>query len=92
MMTKNDQLYSQLLYLLHHNAYTALEQIDEQQLHDAEVKNVRQLIDMVAMLKEKTNGNLSSDLDQIQSMMLSELEAKYDQKITKFKFDESARK
>ena len=32
------------------------------------------------MLKEKTRGNLSDELDQIQTMMLSELESKYQQK------------
>ena len=42
--------------------------------------SVRQLIDMVVMLKEKTTGNLSDELDQIQTMMLSELESKYHQK------------
>ena len=39
---------------------------------------------MVVMLKEKTRGNLSDELDQIQTMMLSELELKYQ---TKFKIN-----
>ena len=30
---------------------------------------------MVVMLKEKTQGNLTDELEQIQSMMLSELES-----------------
>ena len=41
---------------------------------------MRQVIDMVVMLQEKTRGNLSDELEQIQTMMLSELELKYQQK------------
>ena len=51
--------------------------------HSSELVNVRKLIDMVVMLKDKTSGNLSKELDQIQEMMLSELELKYKQKINK---------
>ena len=35
------------------------------------------------MLKEKTSGNLSNELEQIQSLMLSELESLYKKKIKK---------
>ena len=45
---------------------------------------------MVVMLKDKTSGNLSKELDQIQEMMLSELELKYKQKINKSFDNESA--
>ena len=70
-----------MLYLLHHNAFNALEKIDNTDLpNESDLTSVRQLIDMVVMLKEKTKGNLSDELDQIQTMMLSELESKYQQK------------
>jgi hypothetical protein len=52
--------------------------------------HVRQLIDMVVMLKDKTAGNLSDELSQIQTMMLSELETKYKQKLKTSKNNESA--
>ena len=79
-MNKNDQLFSELLYLLHHNAFNALNNIGNANYSESELTSVRQLIDMVVMLKEKTKGNLSDELDQIQTMMLSELESKYQQK------------
>ena len=79
-MNKNDQLFSELLYLLHHNAFNALDKIDNTNYSKSDLTSVRQLIDMVVMLKEKTRGNRSDELDQIQSMMLSELESKYQQK------------
>ena len=79
-MNKNDQLFCELLYLLHHNAFNALDKIDNTNYSKSDLTSVRQLIDMVVMLKEKTIGNLSDELDQIQTMMLSELESKYQQK------------
>ena len=79
-MNKNDRLFSELLYLLHHNAYKALDKTDQTNQPEIDFASVRQLIDMVVMLKEKTRGNLSDELDKIQTMMLSELELKYQQK------------
>jgi len=79
-MNKNDQLFSELLYLLHHNAFNALDNIDNTNYSKSDLISVRQLIDMVVMLKDKTAGNLSDELDQIQTMMLTELESKYQQK------------
>ena len=79
-MNKHDQLFSELLYLLHHNAFNALDNIDNANYLESDLTSVRQLIDMVVMLKEKTRGNLSDELDQIQTMMLSELESKYQKK------------
>ena len=52
-MNKNDQLFSsELLYLLHHNAFNALEKIDNAHHSESDLTSVRQLIDMVVMLKE----------------------------------------
>tara|TARA_Y100001978_G_C23600207_1_gene388358 strand:+ start:442 stop:699 length:258 start_codon:yes stop_codon:yes gene_type:complete len=76
-MNKSDKLFSELLYLLHRNAFNALDKIDKANYSESDLTSVRQLIDMVVMLKEKTRGNLSDELDQIQTMMLSELELKY---------------
>ena len=43
-------------------------------------RDTKKTIDWGIMLKEKTKGNLSDELNQIQTMMLSELESKYQQK------------
>ena len=80
-MNKSDKLFSELLYLLHHNAFNELDKIDNVNYSESDLTSVRQLIDMVVMLKEKTRGNLSDELDQIQTMMLSELELKYQRKL-----------
>ena len=90
-MSDSDQLFSELLYLLHHNAFTALENVQNSKDYSSELANVRKLIDMVVMLKDKTSGNLSKELDQIQEMMLSELELKYKQKTNKSFDNESAK-
>lgn len=82
-MNKNDKLFSELLYFLHRNAFNALDKINKANYSESDLTSVRQLIDMVVMLKEKTRGNLSDELDQIQSMMLSELELKYQEKLKK---------
>ena len=90
-MSDSDQLFSELLYLLHHNAFTALQNVQNSKDDSSELVNVRKLIDMVVMLKDKTSGNLSKELDQIQEMMLSELELKYKQKTNKSFDNESAK-
>lgn len=89
-MNKNDKLFSQLLYILHQNAFSELESVDENNTTEAHAQKVRQLIDMVEMLKDKTKGNLSKELEQIQSMMLEELESVYKKKFVKFISNESA--
>ena len=89
-MNKSDQLFSELLYLLHHNAFNALDKISDSNQSESDLLHVRQLIDMVVMLKDKTAGNLSDELNLIQTMMLSELESKYKQKLKTSKNNESA--
>ena len=89
-MSKSDQLFSELLYVLHHNAFNALEKISESDPSESELIHVRQLIDMVVMLKEKTKGNLTEELDQIQTMMLKELASKYKQTLNTPSNNESA--
>ena len=79
-MNRSDQLFSELLYyftIMH----LMLWKINSDLPNDSNLTNVRQLIDMVIMLKEKTQGNLTDELEQIQSLMLTELESKYQQKL-----------
>ncbi|MBC8464746.1 MAG: DUF1844 domain-containing protein [Bacteroidetes bacterium] len=74
-MEKNDQLYLQLLYLMHHTAMQELGKIENPVTGKVErnLEKAQQAIDMLEMLKEKTEGNLSDDLSKTQEMMLSEL-------------------
>ena len=41
------------------------------------LEKAQQAIDMLEMLKDKTKGNLSEELDTTQEMMLSELHLNY---------------
>ena len=79
IMEKNDQLYLQLLYLMHHTAMQELGRIANPVTGEVErnLEKAQQAIDMLEMLKEKTKGNLSEELDTTQEMMLSELRLNY---------------
>tara|TARA_Y100001978_G_scaffold158383_1_gene144034 strand:- start:3060 stop:3320 length:261 start_codon:yes stop_codon:yes gene_type:complete len=78
-MDKNDQLYLQLLYLMHHSAMQELGKVSNPLTGELEhsLEKAQQAIDMLEMLKEKTKGNLSEELDTTQEMMLSELRLNY---------------
>ena len=78
-MEKNDQIYLQLLYLMHHTAMQELGKVSNPVTGEIvrNLEKAHQAIDMLEMLKEKTKGNLSEDLDKTQEMMLSELRINY---------------
>jgi hypothetical protein len=78
-MDKNDQLYMQLLYLMHHTAMQELGKIANPVSGELarDLEKAKQAIDMLEMLSQKTKGNLSEELDKTQSMMLSELRLNY---------------
>lgn len=78
-MEKNDQLYLQLLYLMHHTAMQELGKVANPVTGEVErnLQKAQQAIDMLEMLKEKTNGNLSEDMEKTQEMMFSELRLNY---------------
>lgn len=77
---KNDQLYMQLLYLMHHTAMQELGKIPNPLSGEisCDLEKAKQAIEMLEMLSHKTKGNLSEELDKTQEMMLSELRLKYD--------------
>lgn len=79
-MDKNDNLFSELLYILHRNAINSFDKLDDVNCTDSDIASAQQFLDMVIMLKDKTRGNLSDELDKIQNMMLAELESKFDKK------------
>ena len=78
-MDKNDQLFLQLLYLMHHTAMQELGKIANPITGEVErnLEKAQQAIDMLEMLKEKTKNNLSEELYKTQEMMLSELRLNY---------------
>tara|TARA_B100000767_G_scaffold4348_1_gene4122 strand:- start:145 stop:423 length:279 start_codon:yes stop_codon:yes gene_type:complete len=74
-MDKQDELFSQLLYLLHHSAMQELGKITNPVNGEVNVniQQAEQLLEMLKMLKDKTKGNLSDDMSKTQNMMLEEL-------------------
>ena len=73
-MDKNDQLFMQLLYMFHTSAMQGLGKIaDPTGKVNRNLEYVSQTIDLMAMLKEKTKGNISDDMEKMLDGMLSEL-------------------
>ena len=77
-MEKNDQLFMQLLYMFHTSAMQGLGKIaDPTGQLNRNLEYVSQTIDLMAMLKEKTKGNLPQELEKLLDGMLSELRLNY---------------
>ena len=74
-MQKNDQLFMQLLYMLHTSAMQGLGKIaDPLGKINRNLEYVSQTIDLMEMLKEKTKGNISNEIKKVLDEMLSELQ------------------
>ena len=77
-MDKNDQLFMQLLYMFHTSAMQGLGKIaDPTGQLNRNLEYVSQTIDLIAMLKEKTKGNISEDIEKMLDGMLSDLRLNY---------------
>ena len=77
-MDKNDQLFMQLLYMFHTSAMQGLGKIaDPTGQVSRNLEYVSQTIDLMVMLKEKTKGNISEDIEKVLDGMLSELKLNY---------------
>ena len=77
-MDKNDQLFMQLLYMFHTSALQGLGKIaDPTGQVSRNLEYVSQTIDLMVMLKEKTKGNISEDIEKMLDGMLSELKLNY---------------
>ena len=77
-MDKNDQLFMQLLYMFHTSAMQGLGKIaDPTGQLNRNLEYVSQTIDLMAMLKEKTKGNISEDIQKMFDGMLSDLRLNY---------------
>ena len=77
-MEKNDQLFMQLIYMFHTSAMQGLGKIaDPTRQVSRNLEYVSQTIDLMAMLKVKTKGNISEDIEKMLDGMLSELRLNY---------------
>ena len=77
-MDKNNQLFMQLLYMFHTSAMQGLGKIaDPTGQLNRNLEYVSQTIDLMAMLKEKTKGNISEEMEKVLDGMLSELRLNY---------------
>ena len=77
-MEKNDQLLMQLIYMFHTSAMQGLGKIADtngQVIRNLEY--VSQTIDLMEMLKVKTKGNTTDEIDELLEGMLSELGLNY---------------
>ena len=74
-MNENDQLFIQLLYVFHTSAMQSMGKLKNPLTDKIErdLPQAKQSIDMISMIKEKTNGNLSPDLSRILDGFLTEL-------------------
>jgi hypothetical protein len=79
-MEKNDQLFMQLLYMVHTSAMQGLGKMtDPTGKVSRNLEYVSQTIDLMEMLNNKTKGNISEDIEKILDGMLSELRLNYDE-------------
>ena len=77
-MEKNDQLFMQLIYMFHTSAMQGLGKIaDPTGQVNRNLEYVSQTIDLMEMLKVKTKGNISEDIEKMLDGMLSELRLNY---------------
>ena len=92
-MDKNDQLFMQLLYMFHTSAMQGLGKIaDPTGQVSRNLEYVSQTIDLMGMLKEKTKGNISEDIEKVLDGMLSELKLNYVDEKGKSKEKEEVKK
>lgn len=74
-MNPNDQLFVQLLYIFHSSAMQSMGKVKNPFTDKIErdLQQAKQSIDMIEMMKEKTKGNLSEELNSILDRFLTEL-------------------
>ena len=77
-MDKNDQLLMQLIYMFHTSAMQGLGKIaDPTGQVSRNLEYVSQTIDLMEMLKVKTKGNITDEIEKLLDGMLSELRLNY---------------
>ena len=77
-MEKNDQILLQLVYMFHSAAMQGLGKIaDPSGKINKNLDYVSQTIDLLEMLKLKTKGNTTEEIEKTMDLMLSELKLNY---------------
>jgi len=74
-MNKNDQLFIQLVYIFYSSAMVAMGKLKNPATDKIErdLEQAKQSIDLLEMIRDKTNGNLSSELQRTLDGFLTEL-------------------
>ena len=74
-MNKNDQLFIQLVYIFHSSAMVAMGKLKNPATDKIErdLEQAKQSIDLLEMIRDKTNGNLSSESQRTLDGFLTEL-------------------
>ncbi len=78
-MDKNDQLFASLLYLFHTSGMQGLGKLMNPvtQKTEKNLEHAKESIEMLEMIKHKTQGNLSADLSRLLDQFLSDLRLNY---------------
>jgi hypothetical protein len=78
-MDKNDQLFASLLYLFHTSGMQGLGKLMNPvtQKTEKNLEHAKESIEMLEMIKQKTQGNLSTDLSRLLDQFLSDLRLNY---------------
>ena len=77
-MEKNDQILMQLIYMFHTSAMQGLGKIaDPTGEVNRNLEYVNQTIDLMKMLKVKTKGNTTDEIDKVLDEMLSDINTNY---------------
>ncbi|HNW98287.1 MAG TPA: DUF1844 domain-containing protein [Bacteroidales bacterium] len=86
-MEKKDQMFLELLYIFHASAMQAMGKIKNPITGNTEknMDQARHAIEMLEMLKEKTNGNLSEELLRALETFLSEMRLNFVEETNKNK-------
>jgi hypothetical protein len=86
-MEKNDQLLAQLLFIFQASAMQGMGKMKNPVTDKIErnMEQAQQSIDMLDMIKEKTKGNLSSEMARLIDNSLSELRLNYVDELNKDK-------
>ena len=84
-MEKKDQLFIQLLYVFHASAMQALGKVKSPVTGKIEknMEQAKQSIEMIEMIREKTNGNLSAELIKALDTFLTEIRLNYVEEMNK---------
>lgn len=77
-MDKNDQILLQLIYMFHTSAMQGLGKVaDPTGQINRNLEYVSQTIDIMEMLLVKTQGNITEEIDNMLTQMISELKLNY---------------